>query len=309
MRIFFILVLIGSNCIYSYGCDFCNCYLGLNPGYNKNTIGVRGNLRFASLNIPSPTLRLSHLGHGETTPTTGGELKETFASMEIFARIYPISKLQLIFNMPYSVNTIEYHDTSETRSGLSDMTLLAMYQLANTMPLDSGSVRHRVFAGVGIKLPTGKYEAPDDVTIPMADHLYSGTGSTDVIFAVSYLGKLNKLGWNADMNFKINSENNLNYKYGNSVNFTPRLFYEFKLHALTIYPHIGAAYESGDTDELDGLEQSDTGGEIIYGSAGIDWYFNIFSIASELKLPLYNDLASGMPVDKSWFIASVNIHF
>ncbi|HMT30827.1 MAG TPA: hypothetical protein PKD91_16260 [Bacteroidia bacterium] len=143
----------------------------------------------------------------------------------------------------------------------------------------------------------------------MADDLYSGTGSTDFIFVVSYIGKWHKLGWNADINYKLNTENSLNYRYGNSSNINVRAFYEINFKNLVFYPHLGTAVESGKADVSEGVKQSNTGGEILYGSAGVDVYYKSISFASDFRLPLYHNLGEGMAVDKSWFITSINIHF
>ncbi len=293
----------------SVACDFCNCYLGLNPGYNKNTVGFRSSLRNTSFDMPGQNLRVAHLGENQPVVDQGGLLEETYVSYELFARLYPTSKLQMIVNMPYNINTIDYNQQSETRSAFSDLTLIGMYQLANTTTLDSLKVRHRLFGGVGIKLPTGKYKTPEDVTIPMADHLYSGTGSTDVLFVVSYIGKFKSLGWNVDLNLKLNTKNSLDYQYGSTLNLVPRLFYEIKTHSFIFYPHLGLAFETGGADEDDGVPQTDTGGQMIFGSGGLDIYFKMISLSSDVRLPVYENMAEGMPVDKSWFIASLNFHF
>lgn len=306
VMIFCILILPGYSAV---ACDFCNCYLGLNPGYNKNTVGFRSSLRNTSLEIPGQNLRISHFGEGHPVEDGGGMLEETFLGFELFARLYPTSKLQLIVNMPYSINTIDYNQQSETRSAFSDLTLMGMYQLANTTTLDSMRVRHRLFGGAGIKLPTGKYKTPEDVTIPMADHLYSGTGSFDVLFGVSYLGKFRNFGWNVDLNYKLNTKNSLDYKFGNTINLVPRVFYEYKLHSFILYPHLGVAFEKGAADEDDGLEQTDTGGQMIFGTGGLDVYYKMVSLSSDVRLPVYENMADGMPTDKSWFITSLNFHF
>jgi len=309
VRFFLVFTLLFLPGHSSIACDFCNCYLGLNPGYNKNTVGFRSSLRNTSFEIPSQNLRVSHLGEGHTAVDNGGLVEETFLAFEVFARLYPISKLQLIVNMPYNINTIDYNQQSETRSAFSDLTLMGMYQLANTLTLDSLKVRHRLFGGAGVKLPTGKYETPEDVTIPMADHLYSGTGSTDILFGVSYLGKYRNFGWNVDLNYKLNTKNSLDYQFGNTINLVPRVFYEYKLHSFILFPHLGLAYEKGAADEDDGIEQTDTGGQMIFGTGGLDVYYKMVSLSSDVRLPVYENMVDGMPVDKSWFITSLNFHF
>ena len=292
---------------YANACDFCNCYLGLDPGYNKNTIGLRNNWRTAQWTSESSHHRIMHGGVG----TEGSEsiLYESLVTTEVFVKYSPLPKLRLFATLPFTINTLEYEDETESRSALSDLSMIAMYQLANTMAHDSTGVRHRLFAGAGVKFPTGKSEDDTEVDIPMAHHLYSGTGSTDYIFCLSYIGKMQKLGWNVDASYKLNGESNNHYRYGNTFNLTPRLFYDIKLKSGSLIPHAGAAYEMGVEDEYKDVEQEGTGGDTWYASAGIDFYIGKISITTDYRLPVYHDMGEQMPEDKSWLFTSINFHF
>lgn len=291
-------------------CDFCNYYVGLNPGYNKNTVGIRSNYRTASHMITgNPTLKIMHGDDDHGSSSADEEMTASFLSFDLFARFYPISKLQLLASLPYQLNTISFMDKEESRNSISDLTLMAMYQVANTMAMDSNKVRHRVFAGAGVKLPTGKSSGTSDVNIPMSHHLNTGTGSTDFLFAASYIGKFKKFGWNTDVSFKLNGESKNNYRYGNTFNVTPRIFYETGLKTLKIFPHIGAAYEFGNNDYYEDFKQQETGGTVYWGSAGVDVYFSRFSVTTDVRIPVHQDLASTVLEDKYWLFGSFNIHF
>ena|SRR5687768_6544835 len=141
--------------IFSYpsiACDFCNCYLGLDPGFNKNTIGIRNSWRTAEWVPFNSAQRSAHTDHGTGEEGSGSKLDESFVTMELYVKYAPVSKLRLIMTLPYTFNTLEYKSTVESRHAMSDMTLMALYQLYNSMPDDSLSVRHRIFAGPGVKL-------------------------------------------------------------------------------------------------------------------------------------------------------------
>jgi hypothetical protein len=309
MRFTYILALMLTFSNVASACDFCNCYLGLDPGYNKNTIGLRVNWRTAEWIPFESTLRTTHGTPGTGGSSSGSTLEESLITTELFVKYAPIPKLRVYMTLPYTNNTLTYEGVTESRGAFSDMTFMAMYQLANTLPHDSTAVRHRVFAGGGIKFPTGKSEGASDVEIPMADDLYSGTGSTDYIFSLSYIGKYKKLGWNFDASYKLNGESANYYKYGNSLNLTPRIFYETKIKSVQLLPHISAAYEQCNNDEYKDVEQVETDGKIFWGGAGVDVYFGIFSLTTEFRLPLYHDIGAQMAEDKSVLYTSLNIHF
>ncbi|MFI5173083.1 MAG: hypothetical protein ACHQFW_11875 [Chitinophagales bacterium] len=307
-RIYLLVVLLFSY-VGVMSCDFCNCYLGLDPGYNKNTIGLRANWRTAEWTPPVSGLRLAHNGHG-VEGTMGHEtLQESFITGELFVKYSPIPKLRVYATLPYAFNTLEYDGVTESRNALSDLSLMAMYQLANTMAHDSAKVRHRLFAGLGVKFPTGKSEGASDVDIPMAHHLYSGTGSTDFLVSASYIGKLRKIGWNLDASYKYNTPSANDYRYGNTLNITPRVFYESKIKSVSLLPHVGAAYEMGDSDEYNDETVDETGGTTMYGSAGVDVYFGSISVTTDFRLPFYHDMGNQMSENQSWLFTSVNFHF
>jgi len=288
----------------------CNGYLGLDPGYNKNTIGIRSNFRHSSLEIPaSSTFKLLHGEHSTENGDGSGELEASFLCVELFAKIYPTSKIMLIANLPYQFNSLTFGNSEGNLNAPGDITILGFYQLANTMSVDSNSVRHRLFGGLGIKLPTGKSSGTSVIDIPMAHELNSGTGSTDYLVAISYIGKYKKLGWNLDLNFKYNTESKNDYLFGHTLNVTPRIFYETRIKTVKVLPHIGASYELGDYDYYEGVKQVETGGSTFWGSAGVDFYFGRFSVTSDVRLPFHQELNGNMPEDKYWLFGSVNFHF
>jgi hypothetical protein len=127
--------------------------------------------------------------------------------------------------------------------------------------------------------------------------------------SVSYIGKFKKLGWNLDVSYKLNGESCNDYRYGNTFNLTPRIFYDAAVKAVKLYPHAGAAYEYGLEDEWDNVTQDETGGQVWWGSAGLDAYFGAFSITTDFRLPVYQDMGTQMSDDKTWLFTALNIHF
>lgn len=309
-KILSILILVAISFSSTSACDFCNCYLGLDPGYNKNTIGIRGQYRYATHMMPATGgMKIMHGGDETPSGVPMEELQADFVRYDLHARVYPFKKLQVIATVPFHMNTLTFMDKQESRNSVGDMTVIGMYQLFNTMTTDSSAVRHRIFAGGGVKLPTGKSEGASDADIPMSHHLYNGTGSTDYLINFSYLGKYRKFGWNADFSYKLNGESANDYKFGNTFNAVPRLFYELSLKSVKLLPHVGAAYEMGDHDAYLGNQIDETGGSVFWGTAGIDFYVGSFSLTSDVRLPMASDLGASLPEDKIWLFGSFNFHF
>src|SRR5688572_18028596 len=98
-----VLLLFSYACIMA--CDYCNCYLGLDPGYNKNTIGLRTNWRTAEWIPPVSGLRLTHNTHSVEGVSGNETLEESFVAVELFVKYSPIPKLRVYATLPYSFNT------------------------------------------------------------------------------------------------------------------------------------------------------------------------------------------------------------
>ena len=294
----------------SSACSFCNYYSGLDTGSGKNTVGIRGQYHYATYGIPENSfIKLTHGGSDNSSGIPVYEWQADFARFDLHARVYPLPGLQVIATLPFHMNTLTFLNQQESESALGDMTVIGMYQLFNTMTTDSGAVRHRLFAGGGVKLPTGKSEGAAEINIPMSHYLYSGTGSTDYLVSVTYVGKYRKLGWNADLSYKFNGESANDYQYGNTFNAVPRLFYEWNLKSVKLLPHLGGVVEWGDGDTYLDKTVEETGGNLLWGSAGLDFYFGSFSLTSEVRVPVVHELGASLSEDKLCLIGSFNYHF
>jgi hypothetical protein len=303
------LVAVCMLCVQTgFSCDMCNYYLGLNPGYNNNSVGLRWKYRHAFLAGSGAPLKIQHLEHDAGEPMTS-DLNVYHNDIELFGRIYPHPKVQLLLNIPFSYNVMTYGSQTESMNAPGDITGQAFYQVANTMPMDSLQTRHRLFVGGGIKFPTGKSSGASEIDIPMAHHLLPGTGSTDYLVAVNYIGKKSFFGWNVDANYKMNGSSSSGYRYGNAVNITGSVFYEWKKDDLTFFPHIGTSFEQGDKDDFNGETVSASGGTMLWASAGFDVYYGKFALGNDIRLPLSSNLSEGMPVDKEIFVLSLSYNF
>src|SRR6478672_10882849 len=82
----------------SFACDYCNCYLGLNPHFKKNTIGIRYHyMRYIG----------SHDGDAELQQMglSKNDFWETRTRIELHGQWYPVQKIKVLFSAPYIINT------------------------------------------------------------------------------------------------------------------------------------------------------------------------------------------------------------
>ena len=135
-------------------CDYCNCYLGLNPQTKKNIIGLRYHFsHYTGTHLSDEEVRDLYLDKHKFT--------ETHTTVELYGQLYPVQKLQVLFSIPYIYNVENVplappsdgmarsasiqHDADpatnqlkgSTQSGISDPVVLAH---AMSLPVTSGAM-------------------------------------------------------------------------------------------------------------------------------------------------------------------------
>ena len=84
-------------CHMLIACDFCNCYLGLNPQYKKNIVGLRTHYKLYNGTHHD-------LAEFSDAALTNKDFWEKRTEVELHAQWYPVQKLQIIFSLPYIYN-------------------------------------------------------------------------------------------------------------------------------------------------------------------------------------------------------------
>jgi hypothetical protein len=299
-------------------CDFCNCYLGINPHYKKNRIGLRHT---------NSTYYGSHLSQTELDSynLTAHDFKETRNNYELNIQYYPVQKLQLQLYLPYIINAEQMsdkaytaftavpingnrvshaepaHDShvseinqSSTIQGIGDPLLLAQYQLFNLGSQDSGSLKQRLFAGLGVKFPLGKskFDAED----PLEKSHQPGSGSWDILPSISYLAKIKRIGVNFNSNYMFTTQDKNQFKFANRLNANVNLYYELQHKKLYAYPSLGMYFEQcgNNSYKVERLENS--GGILLLLHSGLDFYYKKFSLSTFVHLPLLQNLNGYQPI-------------
>jgi hypothetical protein len=302
-----VIIIIISSSLHVTACDYCNCYMGLNPHYKKNSIGLRYHLlNYSGTHMSKDELQELNLSESD--------ISEMRTSAELHVQWYPFQKLQILFSVPYIVNsetfgqTDEHSSTTEINKGISDPTLLALYQIFNRNDESATGYSQRLFAGGGLKFPLGKYkldaygEAAERVHLP-------GSGSLDFIVSTTYLGKIGKTGFNLNASYAITNQNSQEFKFGNRFNTNLTAYYELKINQAQIFPSVGIYFENALQDKDDGSVVYNSGGTILYAHAGADLYYKKFSITVAFDLPVSQKLNMPQPQLKYKLITGISYAF
>ncbi len=270
-------------------CDICGCgvgsyYIGILPEYNKRFIG----LRYQHKQLQT------HLGpQGNVTPLT---TDETYQSAELWGGWNVGKKFRVLAFVPYNFNERTSQASSGSKSGLGDIALMGYYNLfTKSTSFDSKLLVHSLWLGAGVKAPTGKYEPSERLAVTETPNNFQlGTASTDFTVNAAYDVRLNDLGVNLNVNYKINTANKYEYRYGNKLTTNALLYYKFRLfHKLTLAPNAGVLYETASKDiENNKYEVTVSGGYSASLVTGFELAMSKFSLGANYQTIVSQELAS-----------------
>lgn len=265
--------------IQSTECDLCGCYMGLDPNFHMNLVGLRFHtFKFVTeAHTTASDPQTDHEGHPGVAST------EYYNNVELFGRYYFTPVLRVLFSIPFSFNEID----GKRLNGTGDAKVIAQYQIYNSEITGKTNFWQRIFLGGGLKLPTGVYNK--SLTFGVVEpHFQPGTGSLDGIFSGTHLFKFMKqnFGMNTDIVYTLNGENENDYRFANRFNVTSTIFYEVPTSTFTFLPHAGVYYEYAANDKLKGIVVGDSGGKTLFGTGGLDIYYNKFSLDLNFQFPI-----------------------
>lgn len=259
-------------------CDVCGCslggnYYGILPQFRKNFIGLRW----------SQAKFYAHMNHGAVLGEEHSN--DTYSKVELWGRYYVSEKIQVFAFIPYSYNSMNGTEQKIKTDGIGDVSLLANYLLLNTGEDKTKKLRHTLLAGVGVKLPTGKYDLEDNGLI-VNRNFQLGTGSVDFILSGVYTIRYRKIGLNSEAGYKINTRNKDEYLFGNQFHASTRVFYWQNIKSLSLLPNVGVYYEQAAQHKDKDIIQANTGGSAVLLSAGMELYYRNFSVGFTFQDPL-----------------------
>jgi hypothetical protein len=203
-------------------CDACGCSasggsMGFASMLNTNFVGIR----YFNQSYKSTDGLYSN----------SAWYNESYNTMQVWARIPVVKQVQISALIPYHFHNRESANGKQNVSGIGDITILGMYQLYKTHK-DSTFLVHSLQAGVGIKVPTGKFDEANNGSFNPSYQV--GTGSLDYLLATEYVVKRKKIGLNTMLNYVIKTENDKNYRFGNQFNYSGTFFYLYEKEKYSI---------------------------------------------------------------------------
>lgn len=261
-----------------HACEYCLIGQGISPLQTLTGAGLRIAQRYTLLDsVYEGSNELDNPGVKEEYWTT-----EVSGFYSVSDRLLVLATLPLRKNRGDGELAVgpggdpEREDiTGDTRS-IGDLSLLGRYTLHARHTLNSTTL----LAGVlGIKLPTGSTSQHGDQGEYLDAHLQPGTGSTDLLLGASVDHAVGRYAVSANLLLSIAGEGetgDLSHEFGNSVNYDITGKYRVS-PAMTgaspnaLFVSLGINGEYRDKEKLDGATLSDTGGQTIYITPGIQF--------------------------------------
>lgn len=291
-RIFLLLFIVFPGLAYS--CDICGCgvgsyYLGIMPEFNKRFVGLR---------YQHKTLE-THLGPtGNRTPISADE---TYQSMELWGAWNLGKKWRVMAIVPYNFNKREVAagSLSGTKNGIGDIVLMGYYKVFDKQNSTKNNklFSHSLWAGVGIKTPTGVYDDGERSSVAQdaPNNFQLGTASTDFMLNIAYDARIMDIGLNTNISYKMNTENKYEYRYGNKFTANVLAYYKFNIkNKLRIAPNAGIIYETQPKDVIyNKFDVAQSGGYSTAGITGVEFTAGKISFGGNYQFILSQELAEG----------------
>ena len=282
----------------SLACDICNMSVSLTPNDNKNTFSLLyrhrlTDITFIKLMFYVDNQNVSrHSGVKLTSVMEDQYYTETFSVYEARCKYNFTEKFNVFVSLPVINNERTINGESKFNViGIGDPIVLARYHIVKTKYLENSKTNHRITLGAGFKIPLGKYDFEKDGETVEHD-IQTGTGTLDFVFSLDYIFKYKKVGFATNANYKANTKNyKVDYMFGNTFNSTLSLFYIYKVNdKISIMPTVGSYYEYAGKDIEYKKYEENSGGEIIFGSAGLNVFFHKMRIEATYQHALNNKL-------------------
>ncbi len=194
-------------------------------------------------------------------------------------------------------------------SGWGDVSLLGRFALNKH---DPGKRYYALLAG--LKAPTGNTnEKLSDGERAEVDH-QPGSGSWDPLLGIAYSNQLSAQ-WSVSSNllYHLTTEGARATTIGDSLMYNAAVLWvpaNHSHHSDTSTSHTEQTWlyvlelngEWHDNTEIDGSDEDNTGGDVIFASAGLRWGFGDWGTHLSVGLPLYKDL-NGTQSEPDWLLS------
>lgn len=291
----------------SITCDLCGC---VSSG-GAAVFGTLNNTSFIGIKYTSQNYE-SRNGIFDNSPITN----EGFQSFQLWSKIPINDRWFLTANVPYQIlNRQTLGLTDEDLNGLGDVTAMGWYSFplyeklkGTDIPFENKIPNgHVINIGLGVKLPTGKFE--QRLTDRINPGFQLGTGSIDPVITLMHTYAKNKIGVNSSIAYYYKTANKNEYKFGNQLSINSNVFYQFAFKSSSLSPFLGLSSDVFQPIEQYGEQLVDTEGYVVNANLGTEYKFSSYLLGATYTLPFLQELFAGNVESKARLSFYINYLF
>jgi hypothetical protein len=285
--------------VRSFACEICGCshsnfQIGLLPSFNKGFVGFRYSLSTFNSRVKDEPSEFSH---------------DLYQTAELWGG-YNFKKFQVMAFTPYIHSRKESDDGVTISNGLGDVMLLVNYNILNSASLsenENTTMKHELYVGGGIKLPTGLNEINvSDPEFNIGDfNSQGGTGSVDFILNATHNFMWNKSGIVTNIAYRINTANKQDFKFGNRAYLNSSYYYTFTKSNTKIKPNAGLNFESNAVNTFEGTKVEDSKGYNLNTTIGVNVLYKKIGFTAMAFIPVSQNNFDGQTKLKSRVMVGV----
>ncbi len=286
--LFLLFLLLPSSAVLA--CDICGCgvgsyYIGLLPEFRKRFVGIRYQHKALQ----------SHLRPGGGTSYLTAD--ETYQVAELWTGWNIGKRFRVMGFLPYNFNERSNQGDKGSLQGLGDVAVSGYYKLFDQRKAVSGDrlLVHSLWLGTSLKLPTGHYDPGEEESAKGSLNTFQlGSGSVDMSLLAAYDIRIQDLGLNCNLSYKMNTENGDGYRYGNKFTANMLAYYKIRPKQEWVFaPNAGVLFETSAKDAKNGSLLYESGGHSLMGVAGLEASFGRWGLGGNYQLPLEQSLGGG----------------
>jgi hypothetical protein len=280
-------------------CEICGCghssfQIGLLPTFNKGFLGFRYSYSRFSSRMKNEPSQFSN---------------DYYQSMELWGG-YNYKRIQTMVFLPYVLSTKRSDDGVVYSNGIGDAMLLMNYKIFDFTRLsknESTTMKNQLYAGGGIKLPTGVSRVNvNDPEFNIGDfNSQAGTGSVDYMLNATHNLMFNNSGVITNVAYRINTANNEHYRFGNRTYLSSMYYYTITKNTLRIKPSAGVNYQSNTVNKFRGENVADSQGYNFNATLGINLLYKKFGVNAMGFIPVAQNNYDGQTQLKTKFLVGV----